>query len=159
LIAFIAAFLGYLGLDLWQTVREISAHDRDLADRFVAIMPPDSPTTYLLRTHDVAVPFDYSSLKPLFMLHDTWKGVGYEFEDKKLEKARVAFFSKLGEYVPLIAGETWPHEKNPDLVTMGFHDWDNPPAKIAVRDRLNQLGSELLTEYENFIRVIRAKRK
>lgn len=42
---------------------------------------------------------------------------------------------------------------------MDFHDWDNPPERIAIRDQLNQLGSELLKEYENFVRVIRANKK
>ncbi len=159
LIAFIAALLGYIGSDLWQTARDISGHDRELADRFLELMPPDSPTTYFLRAHDVAVPFEYSNIKPLFRLHDTWKGVGYEFDDKKLDNARASFFSNLGEYVPMLASESWPHERNSALVTMDFRDWDNPPEKIAIRNRLNQLGSELLREYEKFIRVIRAKRK
>jgi hypothetical protein len=159
LIAFIGALVAYLGLDLWQTGRNVSSHDRELADRLLRLLPPESPTTYLLRSHDLAVPFQYSSIKPLFELHDTWKGVGYEFDDKKLEKARKTLFAKLAEFVPMLAGETWPHERNPELVTMDFKDWDNPPEKIAIRNRLNTLGTEFLNEYGDFVRVIRSKRK
>ena len=159
LIAFIVALLGYLGLDYWHLHRNLSSHDIELAERFLNLIPPDSETVDLLRNQDFGSLFHYSSIKPLFTLHDTWKGVAYQFDDKKIEKAKLTFFLKLATFVPMLANETWPHDKNPELVTMDFKDWNNPPEKIAIRNRLNELGSELLDEYEKFVRVIRSKKQ
>lgn len=156
LIACLVALFGYLGLDFWHTVKgRISSHDKQLAEQFLTLVPPDSSTISFLRSHDIAVPFPYSVVEPLFRLHDTWKGIAYEFEDKKLERAKGVFFDKLKEYVPIVAWETWPHDRNSQMNTMDFHDWDNPPEKVAVRDRMNKLGSEVLAEYENYVRLLR----
>jgi hypothetical protein len=155
MIAFVTALTAYLGLDFWQTVRGISAHDRELVERFLKLLPPDSPTASFLRSHDIAVPFPYTDIQPLFKINDTWKGIAFCFDDKKIEKARKRFFDKLGQYVPMVACETFPHDGNSSLVTMDFKDWDNPPEKIAARDRMNSMSTEVLTEYENLVRIIR----
>ena len=51
------------------------------------------------------MPFRHDYIRPLLTFRDTWKGVAYEFDDKKLEKSKQEFIDKLKEYVSLVAGE------------------------------------------------------
>jgi hypothetical protein len=159
LIAFIVALTSYLSFDYWQSAQSLSNHDQDLSSKFQALFTEDSGVIYFLRDHDIAVPFRHDYIRPLFTFHDTWKGVAYEFDDKKLEKSKQEFIDKLKEYVPLVANETYPHRNNPDLNTMDFHDFQNPPEKLEMRDRINRRGNEVHDEYEKFIRIIRSKTK
>ena len=87
------------------------------------------------------------------------RGVDYEFDDKSLEKAKNQFLASVRSYVRVLINETFTHTGNPAMMTMDFSDWDNPPEKIKARDRLNKLGTDLLMEYERFVRVIRKKIK
>ena len=159
LLTFVAAFLGYLGLDIWQTFHSISANDRKLFNEFHKLFSKDSGVVEFLRDHDIATTFHRRMTAPLLDFYDDWKGVHYEFDDPTLEKAKKRFMAKVKEYVPILTNETYTHSVNPELRTMDFSDWDNPPERIAIRDRLNLLGSEVLERYEELIRVFRNKTK
>lgn len=159
LLAFIGALFVYGTLDVWQTFHPISAHDMSLIREFRKLFPPDSEVIEFLRDHDMANPYHHRKTEPILRIHDQWKGVDYEFDDKRLEKAKNKFLGSVTAYVRILINETFTHTMNPAMMTMDFSDWDNPPEKVKARDRLNKLGSDLLSEYEAFVRVLRKKTK
>lgn len=159
LIAFIVALLTYGFLDVWQTFHSISAHDANLIREFRKLFPLNSEVVEFLRDHDMAIHYHHRKTEPILRIHDQWKGVDFEFDDKRLERAKNQFLASARVYVHILITETFTHTGNPSMMTMDFSDWDNAPEKIKARDRLNKLGSELLSHYEGFVRVIRKKIK
>ena len=155
LIAFIIALGVHIGWDGWNTFHVISTHDQSLIAKFRQLIPHDSRTIPFLRDADWAIPFNYDRIEPLFRIHDEWKSADYEFDNKSLKNTWNKFRESNDALITLATQATFPHDGNPNLVTMDFSDCNNPPEKIAERNALNDRSSHVYMCYEDLVRLIR----
>jgi hypothetical protein len=155
LIATFTAFCAYLGLDVWKTFIRLSQHDKRLLSAFRELLPSDSRAVVFLRQDDVAVPFKYTALRPLQEFVATWNSADYEFDDRRLEKARNNFYTSLSQFLDMLSIQTYPSDKKLDWQTMDFRDFEDRPEKIEARDTLNGLGTETFEAHQALVRIAR----
>lgn len=154
LIAFLVSLSTYLGLDIWRT-RRLSDHDRSLASDFKTLFPQNGYEMKSIKNHDFAQPFRRDLLNPIYEFIDIWGDVNYEFENKTLEKQRRKLYKSFSDFGSAISYDTYVWHNAVDFQTMDYDKRFERPEKEEIRTKLNELASIAISDYEEFVRVLR----
>lgn len=119
--------------------RTLSPHDQRLFAEFKALFA-DAFLIPAYQSHDFLLPFRKVSVDPLYTVDAIWRDAAHSFNDKALEKKRVAFVRAASELAQEIAGKTIPKG---DFVTVIPRDMDPENLADWVREDARAINAKL----------------
>lgn len=135
----------------------LSEHDKELYAKFQQLIPSDSETLDFIRNHSWADPCQNLTLKPFYLLRNTWQSKVFEFDNQEinlsfhlLKIANQDFLLAVGKYVG-------PHNDCHGWYSINYDD-TNPTAKQSLAmQTLDELSRKWYVVHEEFIEVFRSE--
>lgn len=143
----ISPLLSMIGYDY----RNKRAKDKELLQKFLEILPSDSDSIRFLKDHDMGDTARFSYFQPLNIINEDWLAADKEFQVSKIEKKKVEFIEKLGEFLDLYATRSSGGLGGTISVGPRHSEWDSEMHEYVAR--LNQLSTEAYQKYEEFVRI------
>ncbi len=97
--------------------------DRQVFDRLINELSPDSSAIHLLEKHDMGGPFSRELMVSLDRACESWRRVSNEFQTKKIEQKKLAFTTKLSEFLKMYSQQS--RIINGGFVSIGLKDYDD----------------------------------
>jgi len=135
----------------------LSEHDKELFAKFQALIPIDSDTLDFIRHHSWADACQNLTLKPFYLLRNTWKSAAFDFDNQEinlcfhlLKNANQDFLFAVGKYIG-------PHKDCPGWYSINYDD-TNPTAKqLLALQTLDELSRKWYCAHGEFIEVFRSE--
>jgi hypothetical protein len=139
---------------------ESKQHDKNIFAEFQKALPAE-PTIRLFKEHDFGNSFHQDSISPLTGFISTWDIVEKEFLDKKLEKKKKELYAEANKLAMEISGRTVPVGRVGNLSVYSDSQrqgrGQRPASVIEDAKILNDMSSQFVSKYEEFIRLCRSK--
>ena len=129
--------------------------DRALFDLLMEELAPSSPAVQLLKEQDMGSPFRFDDMAPLNYARENWGQIDRKFLNKKIEKNKNNFLSKLEEFLHKFSERSAGIGNG--FISIGIRDWEDRPEMIEYHQELNQLGTESFELYCEFVDSARRK--
>ncbi len=140
---------------------ETKQHDINLFAEFQKALPSE-PTIRLFKEHDFGNSFHQDAITPLYGFISTWDTVEKEFLDKKLEKKKKELFAEANKLAYEVSGRTVPVGMGQNLSVFSDNQRQEnrgrrPDSVLEDAKILNEMSSQFVPKYEEFIRLCRSK--
>jgi hypothetical protein len=128
-------------------------HDKRLFDELMALVSSDGVIGFIDRFNMAGWLFQNSELDPLFEFHARWNAPERQFITPELEAARQALWMKTGDYLRVVAHQTFPAS------TPGWRsvpeEWEEeqPERFERVVKELHALAGEIVELHAQFVSV------
>lgn len=133
--------------------RKVSAHDRELFEKFKEIF--DDNLFGFLREHDMGAAFDLTLIEGLREVSAVWKGALYRFDDPDLADPFEELLSEIRKFSHAIAVRT--HIIGSSNYARIQWDHENEDAARNVARELNELADAVNRKADEFIIMARKK--
>jgi hypothetical protein len=130
----------------------VMEHDKNLFDELTALLSSDGVIGFIDQ-HNMAGWFQDAQLDPLSEFHARWNAPERRFITSELETARQVLWSKVRDYLSVIAIETFPAN------TLGWRwvpsEWEEeqPERFERVVEKLHALAGEIVNLHADLLRV------
>lgn len=128
--------------------------DRVLFGKFMAAIPSDSPSIYLLKLHDFGDPFTIESLNEINTFVSEWNCAESKFLNEELEHLRAALWQKIYDFRALLAEKSAPISKGclqSVVPEQHRNDWTWPKWVADDIQAVNSMASEVFELHQSFI--------
>ncbi|HYD34170.1 MAG TPA: hypothetical protein VEA39_06315 [Methylophilaceae bacterium] len=150
LITSIALLATFIGQELWPLLKQ-SDKDKLLLDKFQSEFPSNGRSVLFLQGHDIGAPFNSDRLNEIDAFASTWDNAEHEFRNGKLEKQRRKLLNSARIFRADLSLNVFSGSRG--YLTMDLKDYEDRPEKIATRNRLNDLATQVFKDHQELVRL------
>lgn len=128
-------------------------HDRGLFEKLINLLPSNGVIRFLDQNNMAGFPFRDSEIHPIIEFYDEWQVPDKEFLDNDLELIRKSLHKKIGQYLKIIAEQTFPFDSKPGFRSVP-PEWEDEHPELfkKVVGELHCLAGEIIEIHENLVR-------
>lgn len=136
-----------------QAIDPVTEHDKKLFDELTTLLSSDGAIGFINRQNMAGWLFQEAEIDPLSEFHERWNTPERKFIIPELEVARQALWSKVREYLSVIAIETFPANTPGWRSVPSEWEEDQPERFQRVVDQLHALAGQIIDLHANLVRV------
>lgn len=129
------------------------AKDKELLEKFLTVLPPDSDSVCMLKDQDMGERIRYSYFRSLNQVSEEWLDVDKEFQVRRIEKLKIKFIEALRSFLSEYAQRSGLDERG--FISIGMKDWEDRKEMIEYKEKLNKLSADAFKKYNNFVSIAR----
>ena len=150
--AFLAALSAILLRDPAKTLFKKSSfqNDQDLFSKFLKDFPSNGASAKFLKEQDIGAPFRSSELEQIDAFANSWNNAEHKFQLRALERKRKSLLVAVEEFRRKLAVNMFP-DNTSGFLTMDLKDLEDRPERLAKREELNKLASNVYEIHQGFI--------
>jgi hypothetical protein len=131
----------------------ITEHDKKLFDELISLLSSDGVIGFIDRHNMAGWLFEDAQLAPLSEFHARWNAPERRFVTPELEAARQALWSRAGDYLSVIAIETFPANTPGWRSVPSEWEEEQPERFDRVVKKLHALAGEIVDLHANLVHV------